>query len=222
MVRTKAGKQTTGPRLALPDLVDFDGDYLEPSRDYDAVLFADRAFAGQDASDARFLECRIERCDMEGLTMSRARIVDCELVDLFGPRLELAGSTWRNSEMTGGRLGVLTLAGAGMTSIRLHGVKLGFVNLSGARLEDVVFEDCEIGSLNAGAGHLRSVSFPGSSISELNVDEATLAKVDLSGAKLRALIGVENLRGAIIGHQQLLDLAPLFAAQLGVAVRPEE
>jgi uncharacterized protein YjbI with pentapeptide repeats len=96
------------------------------------------------------------------------------------------------------------------------------VNLSGARLEDVVFEECEIGSLDAGAAQLRSVSFPGSAIAELNVDEATLARVDLSGAKLKALIGVENLRGAIISHQQLLDLAPLLAAQLGVTVRPEE
>jgi hypothetical protein len=61
----------------------------------------------------------------------------------------------------------------------------------------------------------------GCSVAELNVAEATLAKVDLSGAKLKTLVGVESIRGAMISHDQMLDLAPLFAAQLGVKVLPE-
>jgi len=56
----------------------------------------------------------------------------------------------------------------------------------------------------------------------LNVAEATLSKVDLSGARLKTLVGVESLRGAIIGRDQLLDLAPLLAAQLGVEVREDD
>ena len=35
------------------------------------------------------------------------------------------------------------------------------------------------------------------------------------------LIAVDNLRGAIISHAQLLDLAPLLAEQLGLEVRPD-
>jgi hypothetical protein len=45
--------------------------------------------------------------------------------------------------------------------------------------------------------------------------------VDLSGARLRTLVGIESLRGAIIGYSQLVDLAPLLAAQLGLEVRPD-
>jgi hypothetical protein len=33
-------------------------------------------------------------------------------------------------------------------------------------------------------------------------------------------VGVESLRGAIISHDQLVDLAPLLASQLGLEVRP--
>ena len=69
---------------------------------------------------------------------------------------------------------------------------------------------------------LRSVRFSDCSINELNVTEARLTKVDLSGARLRSLIGVDNLRGAIINRGQLLDLAPQLAAQLGVEVRPDD
>ncbi len=83
----------------------------------------------------------------------------------------------------------------------------------------MVFERCEIDTLDVRAARLRSVTFIECTINELNVTEATLAQVDLSGAKLRSLIGVENLRGAIVSREQLIDLAPLLAAQLGLEVR---
>jgi uncharacterized protein YjbI with pentapeptide repeats len=219
MVKANGGRARPASRLPLPDLTDFDGDLLKPGRDYDAIAFTDRDFTGQDASDARFLECRLERCCLEGLSMSRSRVVDCLLAEVYGASVDFADSLWRDSQMTGGRLGALVLAGATWTRVRVRGVKLGFVNLAAARLEDVVFEECEIGGMDARAAQLRSVAFVDCTVQELNVTEATLSKVDLSGARLRALVGVEGLRGAIINHEQLLDLAPLLAAQLGVEVR---
>jgi uncharacterized protein YjbI with pentapeptide repeats len=121
--------------------------------------------------------------------------------------------------MSGGRLGAVTLAGATWTGIRLRGTNVGFMNLAGARLEDVVFEGCEIGSMDARSAQLRSVAFVDCTLDELNVAGATLSKVDLSGARLRSLIGVESLKGAIVSHEQLLDLAPVLAAQLGLEIR---
>jgi uncharacterized protein YjbI with pentapeptide repeats len=219
MVRTNGGRAKPARPISLPQLTDFHADCLETGRDYDAILFADRDFTGQDASDARFLECRLERCCLEGLSMRRARVVDCLLAEVYGASVDLSDSVWRDSQVTGGRLGAMTLAGATWTGIRLRGIKLGFVNVAGARLEDVVFEECEIGGLDARSARLRSVAFVDCALQELNVAGATLSKVDLSGAKLKALVGVESLRGAIVSHEQLLDLAPLLAAQLGVKVR---
>jgi uncharacterized protein YjbI with pentapeptide repeats len=100
-MRTNARRAVRDRAGRLPHLVRFEGDGLEPRRDYDAIDFVDRDFTGQDASD-------------------------------------IAG--------------------------------------------------------------------------------ATLSKVDLSGARLRSLIGVESLRGAIVSQAQLHDLAPLLAAELGLEV----
>jgi uncharacterized protein YjbI with pentapeptide repeats len=218
-VKAQGGRARSAGRNSSPQLIDFDADVLDPGHDYDSILFADRDLAGQDAADARFLECRFERCGVEGLSMRRARLVDCVFADIHGATVDFSDSTWRDCEIAGGRLGALTLPGAAWTDIRVRGVKLGFVNLAGARLEDVVFEECEIGSLDAGSARLRSVAFVDCAVAELNVVEATLTKVDLSGARLKTLVGVESLRGAVIGQDQLLDLAPLLAAQLGVEVR---
>lgn len=225
MARTNGRRATPERQFSLPDLTAFDGDLLEARRDYDAIDFVDRDFTGQDASDARFLECRLERCCLDGLSMRRARVVESLLAEVHGASVDLTDSTWRDSRMSGGRLGAVTLAGATWTGIRVRGSKLGFVNLAGARLEDVVFEECDIGGLDARSAQLRSIAFVDCTIDELNVAGATLSKVDLSGARLRSLVGVESLRGAIVSHEQLLDLAPLLAAQLGLEVqrdRPDD
>ena len=221
MVRKLGRRATPERQISLRDLAAFDGDLLETRHDYEAIAFVDRDFTGQDATDARFLECRLERCCLDGLSMRRARIVESLLADVHGASVDLTDSIWRDSRMSGGRLGALTLAGATWTGTRVRGSKLGFVSFAGARLEDVVFEECEIGGLDARSAQLRLVAFVGCTVDELNVAGATLSKVDLSGARLRSLIGVESLRGAIVSHQQLLDLAPLLAAQLGLEVRSD-
>ena len=220
-MRTNDRRGTSEHQLSLPDLTAFGDDHLETRHDYEAIDFVDRDFTGEDASDARFLECRLARCCLDGLSMRRVRLVESLLADVHGASVDLTDSTWRDSRVVGGRLGAVTLAGVTWTGIRVRGSKLGFMNLAGARLKDVVFDGCEIGSLDARTAQLRSVAFLDCTIEELNVAGATLSSVDLSRARLRVLVGVESLRGAIVSHEQLVDLAPLFAAQLGLEVRSD-
>jgi uncharacterized protein YjbI with pentapeptide repeats len=221
MARTTGRKPTPEHEISLPDLTGFEGERLESGRVYDATDFLDLDFTGQDASDARFLECRLQRCCVDGLSMRRVRVVESLFVEVHGASVDFTDSTWRDCHISGGRLGAMTLPGATWTGIRVRGSKLGFLNLAGARLEDVVFEDCEIGGFDARAAQLKSIGFVNCTIDEVNVAGATLSKVDLSGAKLRSLVGVESLRGAIVSHEQLVDLAPLLAAELGLEVRPD-
>jgi uncharacterized protein YjbI with pentapeptide repeats len=217
---------TTGRRagassnhLTLPELTPFGGDRLAVGGDHDAADFVDLDLAGQDASDARFLECRLLRCCLDGASLRRARIVESLLADINATSLDLSDSTWRDAEITGGRLGAVAGPRATWTNVRLRGTKLGFVDLAGARLEDVLFERCEIGSLDVRSARLHDVAFVDCTVDELTVAGAELSRVDLSGARLRSLVGVESLRGAIIGADQLIDLAPLLAAGLGIQVR---
>jgi uncharacterized protein YjbI with pentapeptide repeats len=161
------------------------------------------------------------RCRLDGLSLRRARIIESLLADVHGATVEMTDSTWRDSRLSGGRLGAATLTGATWTGIRVRGSKLGFLDLAGARLEDVVFEACQIGGLDVRSARLRSVAFIDCTVDELNLAGATLAKVDLSGARMRSLVGVESLRGAIVSSEQLVDLAPILAASLGLEVRPD-
>ena len=217
----RARRSGSEPAFSLPELTAFAGTRLMPRQDYDAIEFVDLDLTGQDAADVRILDSSLGHCAVEGLSLRRARILGSLIADAYGASVDFANSTWRNSLVTGGRLGAVQLPGATLTAVRFRGTKLDYLNLSGAQLDDVTFEGCALGDVDARGATLRAVRFGDCSINELNVTEARLAKVDLSGARLSSLIGVDNLRGAIINHAQLLDLAPQLAAQLGVEVRPD-
>jgi uncharacterized protein YjbI with pentapeptide repeats len=220
-VTTSRRSAAPPPRLSLPQLTPFDSDRVGSGSDHDAVDFVDLDLSGQDASDARFLECRLLRCALDGTSLRRSRVVGSLLADASAASLDLSDSTWRDAEISGGRIGALSLAGASLSGVRVRGGRFGFANLTGAQLDDVVFEGCEVGSLDTRSAQLRRVTFVDCTVDELDITGATLTAVDLSGARLRSLIGVESLRGAIIGEGQLLDLAPLLAAQLGLEIRAD-
>ncbi len=210
-----------GRMSAGPDLSPFEGRTLEARADYDGVAFTDLDLTAADARDSRFVECRFERCSLDGARLPRVRVLDSRLVEVRGASVDLADSTWRGCTIEGARLGAVSLTGAAWTDVRVERCKLGFLNLADARLENVTFTECEIETLDLRLAQARGVSLVGCTVDELNVSGATLSGVDLSCARLRSLVGVESLRGAIVSRGQLADLAPLFAEQLGIEVRED-
>jgi uncharacterized protein YjbI with pentapeptide repeats len=115
-------------------------------------------------------------------------------------------------------MGALTAASATWSGIRIRGVKLDFLDLSAAKVTNSVIEDCVIGELELGEAELRSVRFPGTSIGILGTAASRFDDVDLSGARLRTIGSIAGLRGATLSAEQLIDLAPLLAAQAGIRI----
>lgn len=196
----------------------FTGTELATGGDHDTVSFEGLDLSGQVADSTTFLDCVFGRCRADGLRARRSRFVDTAVAEVQARSIDLAESTWRDSIISGGRLGALLLPGAQLMRVRIRGVKVDFANLRGVTLRDVVFEDCVLGDVSCGTAAMTDVSFVGSRIGELDVNGATLCNVDLSGASLDRLDGLDHLRGAIVSAAQLLDLAPLLAAHLGLGV----
>ncbi len=205
--------------IPLPPLAPFHGEGLEPRGDYEAVEFVDCDFSGEDAADASFVECRMRRCLVDGLSLARARIAECWFEEVHGGRLDATGSACRDSVLSGVRLGALTASDATWSGVRIRGGKLNFVDLSASRLSHLTFESCEIGELDLTDADARTVGFVDCGVEILTVAGARLSNVDLSGARLTQLRGIDSLRGAVVSREQLNDLAPLLAEHLGLEVR---
>ena len=204
--------------MALRELMPHSAEALATHGDYDAVSFTDLDLSGQNANNASLLDCALLRCRADGLLLRRARLVETLVADLKAVTVDLTESVWRDSMLTGGRIGAAAAPGARLTRVRFRGAKLDFLNLRGATLQDVVFQDCVLGEVDASEARLTDVEFSGSKVAALAFRGSTLVRVDLSGATLQTLSGLDHLRGAIVSPAQLLDLAPALADHLGIAV----
>ena len=222
MVRPGGSKPEPPREIALPSpLADFPGVVLEPHGDYDAVHFAGLDLAGQRFDDAAFLGCRLERCGLDGVSMRRARISECLLDELHATSIDTADSVWRDSLVTVRRVGALLAIGASWSSVRVRGGRLDLVDLSGAKLAGVAFDGCAIGELDLGTVEARDLTLSGCQIELLDVTGARLVRADFTGATIGAVRGVAGLRGATVTPAQLVDLASLLAAHVGLKVRGE-
>ncbi|MFF5857782.1 pentapeptide repeat-containing protein [Streptomyces sp. NPDC012751] len=207
------------PEVRLPPLEPWTDGGLEPDGDYDGLEFRELDLAGQDGTGARFMDCALTGCAVDGTALGRTRVLDSVLTGLRGVGTELAESTFRDVELVDARLGGTRMHGAVLERVVVRGGKIDYLNLREARLKDVVFDSCVLVEPDFAGARLERVEFTGCALRGADFGNATLKDVDLRGAApLEISRGLDRLSGAVIGTGQLLDLAPVLAAELGIRV----
>ncbi|MEG3627467.1 pentapeptide repeat-containing protein [Streptomyces poriticola] len=210
------------PEVRLPPLETYAGGDLEPDGDYDGLRIEEVDLAGQDGAGSRFLDCALTGCVLDETVLRRARLLDSVLTGVRGVGTDLAEATLREVELADARLGGAQLHGAALERVLVRGGKWDFANLRRARLKDVVFEGCVLVEPDFGGARLERVQFVDCAVRGADFTAAAFVDVDLRGAvPLEIARGVDRLAGAVISPAQLLDLAPVLAAELGVRVMPE-
>ncbi|MFB7031221.1 MULTISPECIES: pentapeptide repeat-containing protein [unclassified Streptomyces] len=221
-VRATTGKRKVPgarrPELRLPPLEPYGGG-LEPDGDYDGLELSGLDLAGQSGEGARFLDCALRECALDGTRLTNARFLDSLLSGVRGVGTDLAGAQLRDAEVVEARLGGVQLHGAVLERVVVRGGKIDYLNLRSAKLKDVVFEGCVLSEPDFGGAVLERVEFVDCALTGADFSGARLRDVDLRGARrLEIARGVDSLAGAVISTTQLFDLAPVLAAQLGVRV----
>ena len=207
------------PELRLPPLEPYGGGGLEPDGDYDGLEFAQADLSGQDGGGARFMDCALRGCVLDGTRLRYARILDSVLSAPRGVGTDLAEATLRDVEVLDARLGGAQAHGSVWERVVVRGGKIDYLNLREAKLRDVVFEGCVLVEPDFGGARLERVEFVDCALRAADLTGATLTDVDLRGAgELDVAAGLDRLSGAVISTGQLLDLAPALAAQLGLRV----
>ncbi|MGW0995122.1 pentapeptide repeat-containing protein [Streptomyces sp. NPDC002523] len=225
MARRATGTRGAGPKgarrpeLRLPPLEPWPGGELEPDGDYDGLEFRAVDLSGQDGAGARFMDCALTDCTLGETALGRARVFDSVLTGLRGVGTHLAESTFRDVEVHDARLGGTQMHGAVLERVLIRGGKIDYLNLREARLKDVVLESCVLVEPDFAGARLERVEFVDCALKGADFGGATLKDVDLRGAApLEIVRGLDRLSGAVISTGQLLDLAPVLAADLGIRV----
>lgn len=199
--------------LDVEEFADRSGDDLE-GRSVAAVQLPELHWTVRrriDASQVTGVTCRTWKA--RALVLSDSRLEGLDVLALTAP-----DAGWRDSEIASSRIGAMELYDANFRRMHFVGCKLGFVNLRGADLSDVAFTDCVIEELDLMRAAAKRISFSGCRIGRLELADSHLSDVDLRGAELADIGSPDGLRGVTVSADQLLDLAPILAARLGVRV----
>ena len=187
---------------------------------YDTVQFSELTFDEQSAANATFLECAFTQVSFQGGQLRRSRFSDVWLRDVRLTGTDLAETSWLDATIIGGVVAGVSAFGAQLRRVAFHGCKLDSVNFRGALLTEVSFHECLLRHVDFSGAKLTRTVFTESRLNESDFTGVTLDQVDLRGAELGLTIGPGSLRGAIITTAQLMDIAPLIAENLGIAVDP--
>jgi uncharacterized protein YjbI with pentapeptide repeats len=158
----------------------------------------DLALAGARLGRLGLLDCAFERCDMAGLDAEASSVV----------RVALSGC----------RLTGIAAGEALLRDVRLSDCRMDLASLRDARLERVTFERCDLRELDLQGARLHEVRLLGCDLSEAILEEADCSRCELHDCTYTGLRGIGGLRGATIGWGDAVELAPAFAAALGVRV----
>lgn len=220
MPRQQTGTGTRAPvvdTLHLQDLADGGG--TAPGRHQEAVAWSGESFAGLDLHGSVFSECALESVSLDDADLTAARFLESRLENLYAPVFRAPRTTFRDVELSNPRLGSAEMYGGGWNSVRLDGGKIDYLNLRGCTLTNVLVSNCIIGELDLDGARLNRVAFRDCRIGSLLLGNGGSAvDADLRGSEFRSITGLAGLKGFTVDEGQLLQLAPLLAAQLGLRV----
>ncbi len=186
--------------------------------EYDGAHFDQVTLDSPDAGSSRFLECAFTRVTVQDGRLRRAQFTDVWLQETRLVATDLAETDWTGVTFAGGVAAGVEAYGSRLRRVTLRGCKLDSVNFREAALTDVVFDGCTLKDVDFSGAALTRVSFPGCRLSGTDFSRARMDQADLRGAELGIIIDPGSLRGAIVTPGQLLEMAPLLAASLGITV----
>lgn len=208
-----------------PPHLDFREDWLlgDPAGLCDEADLDALSFEPLEVEELGIRDARVDGCRFLGLVSEAVDATGAVLRDALFARPEIAvlkaaRGRWTDLVHEDGRLGVLEAYGSVWTRVAFRRMKLFYLNLRGCEIVDLMLVGCDIDELDLGDATVRRVSLLDSRVNTLTVHGAKLEAVDLRGGSYSKIVGISNLKGTIIDHELLGELAPLLAASIGITL----
>lgn len=192
---------------------------LEREGDYEGLEMDHLDLSGQDAREARFVDCALHHCTLDGVRLGGAHLVDTSFVEVRADVLDVPDAQWRDVTLTDCRLGAVRAFGGDLVRVTVVGGKVDYLNLREATIRELRIVGATVDDLDLAGATVRELVVQDSRVPRLDVTGARFADTDLRGADLSHIDGLAGLAGTTISEEQLAALAPLLAAHLGVVVR---
>ncbi|HSX30989.1 MAG TPA: pentapeptide repeat-containing protein [Candidatus Saccharimonadales bacterium] len=188
----------------------------------DSNLEIDRALVrGADFSSVAKLY--IDSSKLDNVALTGADLEKLECADTVITKLEAAALRAYKANLLRVVLNDSRLTGAEFAETHFEdcvfkNVKFDDVGFRFATFKRVRFENCILRAADFSNAQLAHVTFSGCDLEAANFISAECKGVDISSEDLTTIKGVLGLKGASISTEQLIQLAPLLATELGFKV----
>ena len=179
----------------------------------------DIALTSDDLEATRLSESLFNKVDFTQTYVNRFDVADCEFTGCNFTASKFPESSWYRVFIDAARCSGLQLTNAVLKNVDFKNSKLEIVNFRFSRLENITFEGCVLNDVDFYEARLKNVEFINCTINKIIFTNARMLNVDISKSFVEALNGTSSLRGATISHDQLLQLAPSFAAEAGIKIK---
>ena len=174
-------------------------------------------FAGPELHGLRILDSRFVDSDLTGAKLIGGRLAGVDFRGCRATEISLAKSSLQDVTIAESRIGACHGFGGTWTRCAIAGGKIDYLNLRGANISRMTVDDAVIGELDLSEAKVEGLSFRNCTVGKLVLTNARTKRLDLRGTVLRGLeSNPEGLQGLVIGHAQVLDLAPVLASILGI------
>lgn len=179
---------------------------------------SDVALIDQRANGVMFETVRLGNVDLCGSRLEGLRVADsalkrCNLANIQARRTHATRVTINTSRLTGIHLPEAVLRDVMIQDCRVDLASFGF-----AHCTRVTFEDCQLTQTDFLEAQLESVRFHRCDLARADFRGARLSRCEFRRSNLTGIQGVESLRGAAMEWPDIVEMAGVWAAALGIEV----
>ncbi|CAN5176281.1 pentapeptide repeat-containing protein [soil metagenome] len=198
--------------------VDLD-DFFKGEDSVTEVHVKDMVFSSSDLGAKSIEQSLFETSDFSGVEAPRFYISDTMLKNCNFTVTKFPESSWMRVAIKSGRCSGLDISNSTLRHVEFTNSKLEFVNFRFSKLENVAFENCVLNDVDFYDAKLKNVQFINCTIQSITFAQSKMDNVDVSQSTIERINGVSSIKGVIISHDQLLELAPYFAAEAGIKIK---
>ncbi len=162
--------------------------------------------------------CELNHCDISGLGLPETTLKECSLLTCEAVGTDCNRAYIEDTVLIGSRCSGIKLYESKQKLVTYTDCKLDMANFSNARLRKVRFENCLLQNADLTNVVFDRVEMVGCELERANFSNAQIKNLDLRGSKLAGVIGTTSLKGAIVTYDQLLELAPSLAQDVGLVI----
>jgi len=162
---------------------------------------------------------KVEGGLLTGAVLDKLDCVDTEFTKLEAAAVRVYKGNLLRVSMSDCRLTGAEFAETHFEDCVFRNVKFDEAGFRFASFKRVRFENCMLRQADFSNAKLSHVTFTGCDLEATNFISASCTNVDVTTENLANVKGILGLKGATISAEQLIQLAPLLASELGFHVK---